>query len=403
MFYPYSKELQDAAGSFVKGNFSLWFNKLIPLNNEYNCKACNKQDNDKEAVQYYASFYNELKNNPTLKNLLDEKQSSQKQFCEFYEKSGYEIINFKAELKTPLVTGIGQSHPNEVGMVFDHTMGIPYIPASGVKGIVRFAHMLDLIKSDNLQKYTGSDKDGEYIVESNLETKIPDIFGGDADIVENEKEKTEKWRGKVIFIDAYPAKIPDLHVDIMNPHYGEYYSDENGKIPPADYLVPTPIKFLTVKPGTVFEFRALAPKESDFIEPVKTAFQNALEDEGVGAKTAVGYGRFKVLRGDGQREVQKGDKETSAPILQQDPEKQRQEILDNFKNILPKPQDMPGQITPLIEKIKAQEDENVRRDMAEELRALAHSDKKRFNKAKNAGKPWVEKLISLCREVGLKL
>ena len=296
MFYPYSTQLQKAAELFNRGNFSLWFNKLIPLNNERNCKACNKQGNDKEAVQYYESFYNGLKNNIALKNLLDAKQRSQQQFCKIYEKAGYEIIKYHAELKSPLITGIGQTHPNEVGMVFDHTMGIPYIPASSVKGIVRFAHMLELIKSDNIEEYKKSDKGGEYIDESDLETKIPAIFGGDADGEKEGKEKTKKLKGKVIFLDAYPDKVPDLHVDIMNPHYGLYYSDENGETPPADYLAPTPIKFLTVKQGTVFTFRALAPKGSDFIEPVKTAFQKALEDEGVGAKTAVGYGRFEIQR-----------------------------------------------------------------------------------------------------------
>ncbi len=285
MFYPYSTQLQTAGKSFSKGNFSLWFNKLIPLNNERNCKACNKQGNDKEAVQYYEFFYNGLKNNIALKNLLDSKHGSQQQFCETCEKAGYKIIKYQAELKSPLITGIGQTHPNEVGMVFDHTMGIPYIPASSVKGIVRFAHMMELIKSDKIEEYKGSDKNGEYVVESNLQTLVPDIFGGDADIINNEKEK---WKGKVIFLDAYPEKVPDLHVDIMNPHYGDYYSDENGKTPPADYLDPTPIKFLTVKQGTKFIFRALVPKDSDLLEIVKTGFKNALKDEGVGAKTAVG-------------------------------------------------------------------------------------------------------------------
>jgi CRISPR-associated protein Cmr6 len=295
MFYPYSKDLQDAAGSFFKGNFSLWLNKLIPLNNERNCKACDKQGNDKEAVQYYESKYNELKTEATLQKLIAEKHESLEHYCKIYEKAGYKIIYFNAALKSPLITGIGQTHPNEVGMVFDHTIGIPYIPASSVKGIARFAHMLELIKSDDLFDYTDSDKDGEYIVESNLKTLIPAIFGGDADEEKAGKKKTKKLKGKVIFLDAYPDNIPDLHVDIMNPHYGEYYSDDKNKIPPADYLDPTPIKFLTVKPGTIFRFKALVSKDSDFLlEPLKTAFQNALEDEGVGAKTAVGYGRFEI-------------------------------------------------------------------------------------------------------------
>ena len=293
MFYPYSTQLQTAVEPFNKGNFSLWFNKLIPLNNERNCKACNKQGNDKEAVQYYESFYNGLiKNNIVLKNLLDSKHGSQQQFCKTCEKADYKIIKYQAELKSPLITGIGQTHPNEVGMVFDHTMGIPFIPASSIKGIVRFAHMMELIKSKNLKHFLNKEKNG--IVESIPETKIADIFGGDLQIEKSGKSEIEKRSGKVIFLDAYPEKVPDLHVDIMNPHYGAYYSDENGKTPPADYLDPTPIKFLTVKQGTKFIFRALVPKDSDLLETVKIAFKNVLEDEGVGAKTAVGYGRFKI-------------------------------------------------------------------------------------------------------------
>ncbi len=282
----------------VKGDFSLWLNKLIPLNNENKCEPCDEQGNDKKkgkVVQYYESKYNELKTNGTLRKMLAEKHESQEQYCAILKKADYEIINFKAELKSPLITGIGQPHPNEVGMVFDHTMGIPYIPASSVKGIVRFAHMLELIESDNLSDYTDSNKDGEYIIESNLKTLIPAIFGGDADEEKKGKKKTKKLKGKVIFLDAYPNKVSDLHVDIMNPHYGDYYSDEKGETPPADYLDPTPIKFLTVKPGTVFTFKALVSKNSDFLlKPLKTAFQKALEDEGVGAKTAVGYGRFEI-------------------------------------------------------------------------------------------------------------
>jgi len=303
MFYPYSNQLQTAAKSFSKGNFSLWFNKLIPLNNEKKCKPCDQYGKDKEAVQYYESFYSGLKNDEELKNLLTAKQKSQQQFCEIYENAGFIVINYEAELKSPLITGIGQTHPNEVGMVFDHTMGIPFIPASSVKGIVRFAHMLELIKSEDLDEYKKTDKDGEYIDESNLKTKIPAIFGGDAD--EEGEKKTKKLKGKVIFLDAYPEKKPDLHVDIMNPHYGDYYRDENvktppadcdenGKTPPADYLDPTPIKFLTVKQGTKFIFKAILPKDSGLLQPLKTAFENVLKDEGVGAKTAVGYGRFEI-------------------------------------------------------------------------------------------------------------
>jgi len=70
---------------------------------------------------------------------------------------------------------------------------------------------------------------------------------------------------------------------------------------------------------------------------------------------------------------------------------------------MPKTQDLPGQLNALIEKIRAQEDETLRRDMVGDLLIIARSNKKRFNKARKAGKPWAEKLISLCREVGVEV
>lgn len=62
----------------------------------------------------------------------------------------------------------------------------------------------------------------------------------------------------MIFLDGLSGKIPDLHVDIMNPHYVKYYSEGQ---PPGDYLDLVPLKFLTVSKGTVFVFRALVERE----------------------------------------------------------------------------------------------------------------------------------------------
>jgi len=294
MFYPYNTALQEAVQAYEKGNFGLWFNKLIPLNNANACKPCDKNGNDKEAVPFYKSKYDELiRNNPVLPKLLDKKHDAQKDFCQNYAKISYETIVINAKLKSPLITGIGQTHPNEVGMVFDHTLGIPYIPAASIKGILRFAHTLGLIDSKDADAFIS----GEELDETYEKTRIPDLFGGNAQ--KNGKEaKIEMHKGKVIFLDAYPLKTPQLHIDIMNPHYGAYYSDEQGRTPPADYLEPKPIKFLTVKPGTTFIFRALTPVSKDLKKYLFEAFKSALQDEGVGAKTAVGYGRFEILNSD---------------------------------------------------------------------------------------------------------
>lgn len=87
----------------------------------------------------------------------------------------------------------------------------------------------------------------------------------------------------------------------MNPHYGEYYSDVNATKPPADYLTPKPIKFLTVSKETKFIFRILINKKYNDLKDNKTlkdlvltAVRKSLEEEGIGAKTAVGYGLFNI-------------------------------------------------------------------------------------------------------------
>ena len=153
MFRPYSKKLQDASGVFNKGNFGLWFNKLIPLN-EKSCKPCDRQGNDKEVIPFYKSHYDVLRKNKDLKDLLDEKHRSQISYCATLVESGYAAVMITAQLISPLITGMGQPHPNEIGMIFDHTMGIPYIPSSGIKGITRFAHTLGLLNSKDLSKFT---------------------------------------------------------------------------------------------------------------------------------------------------------------------------------------------------------------------------------------------------------
>jgi CRISPR-associated protein Cmr6 len=282
MVYPYYSELQNLVSSMNRGNFSLWYNKFIPLNNFGACKACDQNGDDKNSVTHYCQQYNNTSKDLIAK-LLHRKHIDLAQFCGSFSKK-YETVVFKAKLQSPLITGIGESHPNEVSMVFDHNMGIPYIPASGIKGIVRFAHTLGLV-DDLPDEMIKRDKDGNSFFDDEEDwTNIPELFGA------------QGKRGCLIFLDAYPEKVPELHLDIMNPHYGKYYSADQNETPPGDYLDPNPIKFLTVSKNTEFIFRALVDnKHVELIDHVKTAFRRALTLEGVGAKTAVGYGVFEAL------------------------------------------------------------------------------------------------------------
>jgi len=105
--------------------------------------------------------------------------------------------------------------------------------------------------------------------------------------------------GSVLFFDAIPPTPVCLQADVMTPHYGKYYQDEPARTPPADWHDPVPIPFLVVADAQTFAF-ALAPRrlnhsqDKQDCETVTRWLEEALAWLGAGAKTAVGYGRFKL-------------------------------------------------------------------------------------------------------------
>ncbi len=265
------------------GNFCLWFNKYTPIvigsKDEYH--TCNKSGVSSEAVNFYKEQYDNCAKG------IDEKlkmlHMNQRDYLLSFPEQDYEVIELKATTKTPLITGIGQPHANEVSMVFDYMLGIPYIPASSIKGLLRFTTVvIEVSDPKNENKYI-PDKNGNINDENIAEIKY--YFGGQSN------------EGSVVFLDAYPEGVPELHIDIMNPHYGAYYQECK---PPADYLEPTPIKFLTVAPKTTFIFRVIIHKQKPNYESlkqsVKTILEEALTKEGIGAKTALGYGLFEPIK-----------------------------------------------------------------------------------------------------------
>jgi len=180
---------------------------------------------------------------------------------ELLKAQNYKVEVMKYKVQWRLVIGLGGTHPYETSMTFHHIYGIPYIPASAVKGVTR---------NWVIQEKFGSE-------EKALECKeFKEIFG------------TQEKQGKVIFFDAYPVEDIHLAIDIMNPHYPEYYV---GKEFPTDWQNPRPIKFLTVE-NTKFQF-LLASEEKGLLDKAKAWLKEALKESGIGAKTSLGYGIFE--------------------------------------------------------------------------------------------------------------
>lgn len=235
------------------------------------------------------------------------------------EERGYRIKQIVLTPNWRVIVGLGNENVYETSLTLHHLYGFPIIPGQAIKGVLR---------NFILNEVFGFDKDGEVdlkkVEKRALKNKIfCDIFG-----CPKESIYRESRAGKVIFFDALPVGPPVVEYDVMNPHYGDYYQDNTGRQPPADYLNPKPVFFLTVK-ETPYRF-LLGIKlrdnkkvsayddfigvwtgikerlglgkgeseaenmslDSDLLTLVAGWLKKTLAEHGIGAKSTVGYGVF---------------------------------------------------------------------------------------------------------------
>jgi len=198
------------------------------------------------------------------------------------------LARFEATAVAPFATGLGNEHPTENGFAFLWPYGLPYLPGSGVKGVLRAAaRELDWPDDERVALF-GSDPPGD--------------------------DNGDLQRGALSFWDVLPKIEGDrLMVDVMTPHQTHYYQpraggarrdDKNtaGSSNPHDSGAPNPIYFLTVPPRSRFVFHVACDLErlpqplrdgGRWRERLAAAFEHAFEWLGFGAKTAVGYGAMK--------------------------------------------------------------------------------------------------------------
>lgn len=182
--------------------------------------------------------------------------------------------HWECELKSTsrLVMGMGADHPLENGFGWHDLYGVPYLPATALKGLIRAtAKLFDVPWAEEV---LGKDHDPE---------------GGAAQT------------SLITVFDAFPTSWPALAVDIINSHHPKYYKnssedkDEGIKLP-VETESPVPVCFLTIEAGVTWRMRIMARKKL----PVKLSEVGDLACEGlqclgIGGKTAVGYGRMAVL------------------------------------------------------------------------------------------------------------
>lgn len=264
MSHPLYKELnlptqhEGHAGLLYEkyGHFWKW-ESVEPL--EWSLKA----DKDSPKLAWVNSVANANYAPQQKLNLLEEHHERMVLLC---QQQNALTLYYKTTSR--LVTGIGQDHPIENGFLWHPTLGVPYIPGSSIKGMLR-SWLLTWQGSEHLRCWFEKQFDV---------SKAPGV-------------------GKLVFFDSLPCKVPKLEADIITPHFGAYYRDTVHSTPPADWLSPIPTPFLTVAKQQTFCMCVARRDGAVMQEEEKTTIEDALclalNTIGIGAKTAVGYGRMK--------------------------------------------------------------------------------------------------------------
>lgn len=242
------------------------------------------------------------------------------------QQRGYQVRCFRLSAASRVVVGLGAESVLETSIHLHRVYGFPVLPGSSLKGLARFyafwqiadelgvpaLPLEDIVKRGRtktpmqmLEEYIDESSDDRRRDELLRKLKADPAVPPEARIkqmtLQDVDEKVSPLRiafgtrasaGEVIFFDAVPANPTNLmlELDVINPHYGEYYRGEN--TPPADYLMPVPVPFLAIAPGSEFIF-AIAARSSSLADTVQTWLKVALTEVGIGAKTAAGYGLWR--------------------------------------------------------------------------------------------------------------
>lgn len=221
---------------------------------------------------------------------------------EVLRDADYSVVNMRVQAPGLLVgSGLAHGLPGseedvKTGLQFDYTSGLPVIPGSSVKGVIRSAFLT--IKEDKEQSNEADAEKLNYI--KSLIADIPEFSSlglEDKDILEL---GNQMFNHGDIFADAllvgYGTRMKQhgpvkqvLTEDYITPHTG------------GPIAQPVPIKIVKVAPGVTFAFCFKFSVTKIGAKVVSASMKKALcaaifQDLGVGAKTNVGYGVLKEVK-----------------------------------------------------------------------------------------------------------
>jgi CRISPR/Cas system CMR subunit Cmr6 (Cas7 group RAMP superfamily) len=180
--------------------------------------------------------------------------------CNDRQSAPLEVRHLELRPQTALLTGTGEAGIRNVGLALHGTYGWPVLRGSSLKGVTH-AYARDVAQLP--------------------EPRRREIFGTRPDAADHEP-------GTVTFLDAvWHGTDCAVAAHVLTPHFGTYYADRTGTVPPAEYNNPVPVTYLAVTAAT---FLATLVGPAEAVGKARDLLAAAVDDLGVGAKTAAGYG-----------------------------------------------------------------------------------------------------------------
>jgi len=224
-----------------------------------------------------------------------------------------------------LLVGLGYNHAVSAeqalnaGFSFDHTTGLPVIPGSTVKGILRAAFpQRDYTRAEEPKEtkpewYRKTAAAKAVWLTQALTKIVGPARAGATDLATLETELFDSHAtpmAQPVFHDATVVGASGnlFGPDNITPHVNYAKGDKGDKVPPSRYKNPNPISMLKVMPGVSFSFAFRLPADLKLNyyehegEQVRVALSSAeiislfkaiFLAFGVGAKSRLNYGRFK--------------------------------------------------------------------------------------------------------------
>jgi len=194
------------------------------------------------------------------------------------DPDGFTLRTGTAQARGRLVVGLGAEGVLENTITLNRAYGVPYLPGSALKGLAAvYAHRR--LAGDAWRKATYDER------------SRPVTALGDAHRVVFGDTTTA---GYITFFDA--LYVPGsgvggrpLHADVLTVHHPEYYN-EGGKSAPADWDSPTPVAFISA----TGRFCVALAGPRLWVDLTWDILALALDELGIGGKTAAGYGRMTL-------------------------------------------------------------------------------------------------------------